>query len=29
VVAAPLGVHPGVVDRLVHLAGAGAVLRSA
>ncbi len=29
VVAAPMGVHPGVVDRLVQLAGAGAVLRSA
>lgn len=29
VVAAPLGVHPGVVDRLAQLAGADAVLRSA
>jgi sirohydrochlorin ferrochelatase len=29
VVAAPLGAHPAVVDRLVKLAGAGAVLRSA
>lgn len=29
VVAAPMGVHPGVVDRLVQLAGADAVLRSA
>ncbi|MGH3785848.1 MAG: sirohydrochlorin chelatase [Pseudonocardiaceae bacterium] len=28
-VAAPLAAHPGVVDRLAHLAGAGAVLRSA
>ncbi len=29
VLAAPLGAHPGVVDRLVQLAGAGAALRSA
>ncbi len=29
VVAEPLGAHPAVVDRLAHLAGAGAVLRSA
>ncbi|MGH3910848.1 MAG: sirohydrochlorin chelatase [Pseudonocardiaceae bacterium] len=29
VVAAPLGAHPGVVDRLAQLAGADAVLRSA
>jgi sirohydrochlorin ferrochelatase len=29
VVAAPLGGHPGVVERLVQLAGAGVVLRSA
>ncbi|MGH4010539.1 MAG: sirohydrochlorin chelatase [Pseudonocardiaceae bacterium] len=29
VVAAPMGVHPGVIDRLVQLAGADAVLRSA
>jgi sirohydrochlorin ferrochelatase len=29
VVAAPLGVHPGVVDRLAQLAGMAAVLRSA
>ena len=29
VVADPLGVHPGVVDRLAHLAGTAAVLRSA
>ncbi|MBV9142997.1 MAG: sirohydrochlorin chelatase [Pseudonocardiales bacterium] len=29
VVAAPLGVHPGVLDRLVQLAGSGAMLRSA
>ncbi|MGH3810884.1 MAG: sirohydrochlorin chelatase [Pseudonocardiaceae bacterium] len=29
VVAAPLGAHPGVIDRLVQLAGVGAVLRSA
>lgn len=29
VVAAPLGVHPGVVDRLAQLAGTAAVLRSA
>lgn len=29
VVAAPLGAHPGVIDRLAQLAGAGAVLRSA
>ncbi|MGH3775435.1 MAG: sirohydrochlorin chelatase [Pseudonocardiaceae bacterium] len=29
VVAAPMGVHPGVVDRLAQLAGAHAVLRSA
>jgi sirohydrochlorin ferrochelatase len=29
VVAAPLGAHPAVVDRLVQLAGRGAVLRSA
>ncbi|MBV8994738.1 MAG: sirohydrochlorin chelatase, partial [Pseudonocardiales bacterium] len=29
VVAAPLGAHPGVVDRLVQLAGVGTALRSA
>jgi hypothetical protein len=29
VVADPLGVHPGVVDRLAHLAWTAAVLRSA
>ncbi|MGH3900794.1 MAG: sirohydrochlorin chelatase [Pseudonocardiaceae bacterium] len=29
VVAAPLGAHPGVIDRLTQLAGAGAMLRSA
>ncbi|MGH3993584.1 MAG: sirohydrochlorin chelatase, partial [Pseudonocardiaceae bacterium] len=29
VVAAPLGVHPGVVERLAQLAGTNAVLRSA
>jgi sirohydrochlorin ferrochelatase len=29
VVAAPMGVHPGVVDRLVQLAGSVAMLRSA
>jgi sirohydrochlorin ferrochelatase len=29
VVAAPLGVHPAVIDRLVQLTGAGAVLRGA